>query len=148
MEGEVESQYNRFHFPWNMNRWYTDMEKADEFLSQRYQYFDEELRDYLDIEEFASAMISCYPNPFSDEIYLRWLSDDGKADEIAIYDVLGRKVFSETLGDDTDSNPDAWKYSCKCINSLDSQNRLNVHDGSFCRQYREQAGKCTEKKGF
>lgn len=100
MEGEVESQYNRFHFPWNMNRWYTDMEKADEFLSQRSQYFDEELRDYLDIEEFASAMISCYPNPFSDEIYLRWLSDDGKADEIAIYDVLGRKVFSETLGDD------------------------------------------------
>ena len=95
MEGEVESQYNRFHFPWSMNRWYTDMEKADEFLSQRYQYFDEELRDYLDIEELAPARVSCYPNPFLNEVYISMESEHDGLESIVIYDVTGKCVFMQ-----------------------------------------------------
>ena len=96
VEGEVEAQYNRFHFPWSVNRWYTDMEKADDFLRQRRQYFDEEMRDYLDIEEYASVMVSCYPSPFSEEIHISMEAEQYGSDEIAIYDVLGRRVFEQS----------------------------------------------------
>lgn len=97
VEEEVEAQYNRFHFPWYMDRWHEDMEKADEFIRLRRQYFDEEMKNYLAVDEHTPVMVSCYPNPFSDEIRLRWQSDEGNVHEIAIYDVLGRKVFSETV---------------------------------------------------
>ena len=93
VEGEVEAQYNRFHFPWSVNRWYTDMEKADDFLRQRRQYFDEEMRDYLDIEEFVPVMVSCYPNPFLDEIHISMEAEHYGSDEIVLYDVMGRRVF-------------------------------------------------------
>lgn len=96
VEGEVEDQYNRFHFPWSMNRWFTDMEKADEFMRQRHEYFREELKDYLAIEEKDPIIVSCYPNPFTDEVRLLWRTGEVKEKEVAIYDVLGRKVFSET----------------------------------------------------
>ena len=63
-------------------------------------YYKQELIYYLDMEETASEGVLCYPNPFADEIRLRCPSDDGDAQEVAIYDVLGRKVFSETCGAD------------------------------------------------
>ena len=100
VEGEVEDQYNRFRFPKNMNRWFTDMEKADEFMRQRHEYFREEIKDYLAVGESASVAVSCYPNPFTNEIRLRYQSNDFKGEEVAIYDVLGRKVFSETCNAD------------------------------------------------
>ena len=104
VEGEVEAQYNRFHFPWSVNKWYADMEEVDGFLRQRHQYFDEELKDYLDIEEFTSKVFLCYPNPFSDEIHLLWHSDDGNGtmQELAVYDVFGRKVFSKIIATNND----------------------------------------------
>lgn len=97
VESEAEAQYNRFHFPWSMNRWYTDMELADAFLRERDQYFREEIAEYLNIDVLDSTIVSCYPNPFTDEIHLLC---NGKAQEVAVYDVLGRKVFFETCGAD------------------------------------------------
>lgn len=97
VESEAEAQYNRFHFPWSMNRWYTDMELADAFLRERDQYFREEIAEYLNIDVLDSTIVSCYPNPFTDEIHLLC---NGKSQEVAIYDVLGRKVFFETCGAD------------------------------------------------
>ena len=95
VEGEVESQYKRFHFPNSVNRWYEDMVRADAFLSQRNQYFREELKDYLDVEEMTLAMVSCYPNPFSDEIQISMKDGLYGADEITIYDAMGRCVFMQ-----------------------------------------------------
>ena len=94
--GEIEDQSQRFNFPRSMDRWYQDMEKANDFLLQRDSYYQEELRNYLGVEETTSEVTACYPNPFNDEIRLLWLSDNGKPQEVAIYDVLGRKVFAET----------------------------------------------------
>ena len=101
VEGEVEDQYNRFHFPWSMNRWFTDMEKADEFMRQRHEYFREEIKDYLAVGESTSVAVSCYPNPFTDEIRLRYQSNGFKGEEVAIYDIMGRKVFSEICNVDS-----------------------------------------------
>ena len=95
VEGEIEAQAQRFGFPWNVNKWHHDMERADAFLKQRHQYYKDELMYYLDMEEKDAEVVSCYPNPFDDEIRLNYPSDDVKAQEVAIYDVLGRKVFSE-----------------------------------------------------
>lgn len=109
VEGEIEAQAQRFLFPWNVGRWQQDMEQANAFLIRRDQYYQEELMNYLDIEETASETVSCYPNPFADEIRLRYPSSDGKAREVAIYDVLGGKVFSEIIvadnGDEIVLNP-------------------------------------------
>ena len=95
VEGEVESQYRRFHFPQSVNRWYADMELADEFLRQRDQYFREEIKDYLGVDEFVPVMVSCYPNPFSDIIHISLMADYSSSNEIAIYDVMGKRVFMQ-----------------------------------------------------
>lgn len=109
VEGEVEDQYNRFHFPWSMNRWFTDMEKADEFMRQRHEYFREEIKDYLSVWESTSVAVSCYPNPFTDEIRLRYQSNNFKGEEVAIYDVMGRKVFSGTCSGNDNGNEIIFK---------------------------------------
>ena len=96
VEGEIEAQYQRFHFPWSVDRWYTDMEKADEFLRLRDQYFREELKIYLDVEEHTPMVVSCYPNPFMDELHVCTVADHCGADEITIYDVMGRRVFVQS----------------------------------------------------
>ena len=101
VEGEAEDQFNRFHFPWSMNRYYMGMDQADAFFRQRHDYFREEIKDYLAVGETPSEVVSCYPNPFTDEIHLLWLADGDKAHEVAIYDVLGRKVFSEICNVDS-----------------------------------------------
>ena len=104
VEGEVESQYRRFHFPKSVDRWYTDMELADAFLSQRNRYFREELKDYLDVEEYTPIMVSCYPNPFSEEIRISMEAEHYGLDEIAIYDVMGRRVFVQSCQLDEGEN--------------------------------------------
>lgn len=96
VEGEMESQYDRFHFPWSISKYYTAMEKVNDFLRHRDQYFMGELEPYLDVEENNPAMVSCYPNPFMDEIRIGFEAEQSGIAEIGLYDVLGRKVFAES----------------------------------------------------
>lgn len=103
VEGEIESQAQRFRFPRNVTRWQQDMEQAYGFIQQRDQYYKEELLHYLDIEENTSTNVSCYPNPFADEVRLRYPFDDGGAHEVVIYDVLGRKVYSQACDAGSDA---------------------------------------------
>lgn len=105
IEGEVESQSQRFRFPRNVDKWQTDIGRTDEFLQERHAYFREEIKNYLAVGEASSVTASCYPNPFADEIRLRYPSDNDKAQEVAIYDVMGRKVFSETCSNETILKP-------------------------------------------
>ncbi len=99
VEGEVDAQSRRFGFPWNVNKWHADMEKADEFIRQRRRYFDEEIEDYLDVAEQAPMTVSCYPNPSSGEIHLHIDTQSFGGGEVAIYDLPGRKVFAQPVGD-------------------------------------------------
>lgn len=96
VEGEVDAQSNRFGFPVSVSRWYNDMEIAEDFLRCRDQYYMGELMSYLDIEEYRPAMVSCYPNPFTDQIHICFEAEQAGTNEIGVYDVLGRKVFTET----------------------------------------------------
>ena len=103
IEPEVPLQSERFGFPESMEEWASDMAKVDYFLSARPNFVLEPLNDLLiGIPENQSVeSIMCFPNPFSDEIHLRLLSDDNKVGEIAIYDVLGRKILSEAFSTET-----------------------------------------------
>ena len=103
IEPEVPLQSERFGFPESMEEWASDMAKVEYFLRARPNYVLEPLNDLLiGIPENQSVeSIMCFPNPFSDEIHLRLLSDDNKVGEIAIYDVLGRKVLSEAFSTET-----------------------------------------------
>jgi hypothetical protein len=94
VEGEIDAQAHRFNFPPHRERWLTDMGKADQFLRQRDLYFREELKNFFGIEQPIQAPISCHPNPFTDEIRISIEAEQADTDEIAIYDLLGRKVFS------------------------------------------------------
>ena len=69
----------------------------DTFLRTRPECIIAELNEYLSVGEPSLTEVYCYPNPFSEEIRLAWQLDAGKADEVAVYDVLGRKVFSEAV---------------------------------------------------
>ena len=94
VEAEIPAQSGRFHYPSKPENWYEHMEMIDEFMRTRDSYFRNELAEYfLSVKEYGEDF-SCYPNPFSDEIRIRIDKGNVCADEINIYDLLGRKVFS------------------------------------------------------
>ena len=54
----------------------------------------DELGVFLAVVETQTAGLFCYPNPFSDEIRIGFEAECLGADEISIYDLMGRKVFA------------------------------------------------------
>ncbi len=110
IEPEVPLQSYRFGFPMTVETWNMDMDRVKYFLSARTQYILEPLHILVEgISESLSNNVLCYPNPFVDEFRLKWPSDDGMMQEIAIYDVFGRKVFRQNVvaanGDEISINP-------------------------------------------
>lgn len=110
IEPEVPLQSYRFGFPLTVETWNMDMDRVKYFLSARTQYILEPLHILVEgISESLSNNVLCYPNPFVDEFRLKWPSDDGMMQEIAIYDVFGRKVFRQNVvaanGDEISINP-------------------------------------------
>ena len=93
---EVDAQSKRFGFPESVDRWSYDMVVAEEFLRNRDYYFRNEIDSYLDVEENSTITVSCYPNPFTDEIRIGFEAGQAGTTEIGIYDVLGRTVFVES----------------------------------------------------
>jgi hypothetical protein len=110
IEPEVPLQSYRFGFPMTVETWNMDMDRVKYFLSTRTQYILEPLHILVEgIPESLSNNVLCYPNPFFDEFRLKWPFDDGMMQEIAIYDVFGRKVFYQNVvaanGDEISINP-------------------------------------------
>ena len=104
IEPEIPMQSARFGFPSSIEVWNTDMNTIDYFLRNRSIYILAPLEEMLnDVDDHQDIVSMVYPNPFSGEIHLR-LPDAGKTQEIAIYDMMGRKVFATTCGDCEGSN--------------------------------------------
>ena len=92
---EVPNQIERFHSPSSYSTWeWYCMAVIDNFLSERPTAIIEELGVFLSVFEEQIPDFMCYPNPFSDEIHVCIDSERLVADEISIYDMLGRKVFA------------------------------------------------------
>ena len=101
VEGEIEAQSERFNFPVSKAVWHADMAKVDDFFNKRDSCFRTELDEFIvSIKELdnGGALSLCYPNPSSGEIHLLISPDAIDDQEIAIFDLLGRKVFSAPVG--------------------------------------------------
>ena len=93
---EVPFQSERFGFPTNLATWNEDMDRVNWFLMQRPSKMYDPMHELLtDLVEKQEIGILCYPNPSSGEIHIGIDFERLVADEIAIYDVLGRKVFAQ-----------------------------------------------------
>lgn len=109
IEPEIPQQSERFGFPQNMETWVSDMDLVDYFLRTRPRYIVEPLHDLIvRVPENHKETFTVYPNPSSEEIHFKWQPKEEKMVEIAIFDILGRKVFSKTVADnvgETTLNP-------------------------------------------
>lgn len=97
MRPGISAQSFRFGYPSSPEFWRWACTLTDDFLEERVDsYLDEWHAFITDIPEHQ-AVFHCYPNPSSGEIHLCFdVGACGNAD-IAIYDVFGRKVFSEAV---------------------------------------------------
>lgn len=96
IEPEIPLQSERFGIPSTIEAWNTVMNEVDYFLSARTYYIIEPLHNLVvGIPENQDNGIICYPNPFTEEIRIGIDSEDFGEKEVAIYDLMGRKVFAQ-----------------------------------------------------
>lgn len=98
VEQEIPNQCARFRFPQDVERWENDMTRVEDFLFGLNGRMQTQLNCFYEqhhtgIAEWTSPF-TCYPNPFTDEIHLRFGATTLEVNEIAIYDMMGRKVFA------------------------------------------------------
>ena len=95
LQEEVPNQIARFIHPSSYETWENYyMWVVDRFLREKPMRVIEELNEFLSVENPEIVDFKCYPNPFSEEIRICVKTNEMGANEIAIYDLLGRKVFS------------------------------------------------------
>ena len=94
LQPEVPNQVERFNCPQSYSTWegYC-MPVIDYFLRERPEKIIETLSDFLSVDEPLAVAVGCYPNPFTDEIRIGVEAEGFGAEEVALYDLLGRKVF-------------------------------------------------------
>lgn len=96
IEPEVPNQCSRFGFPPDVETWERDLTRVDNFLAYLNERIQNGLNDFYEQqtgmeEKFGS--FQCFPNPTSGVIHLYFDSETLNAEEISIYDMMGRKVF-------------------------------------------------------
>ena len=102
---EVPFQSDRFGFPMSLDSWDEDMRNVDWFLHHRCEMIQEPLEMLLvGLTEAQQSQFLCYPNPFSGELHICLDAEAFDKDEVAIYDMMGRKVFAMPLQFDN-ANP-------------------------------------------
>lgn len=94
---EMENQSFRFNNPPSSAYWSWACTLADDFLLNRVDAYIAEWETFTNnysLEE-QTASFAIYPNPSNNAIHIALLSNDrSETSEIALYDLLGRKVFS------------------------------------------------------
>lgn len=96
LEPEIPFQSDRFNYPENIAHWEADMENIKSFLRDRKFQILEPLNTFLEGPELPQiSSFQCHPNPTSGEIHVLFDSETSGICEMAIFDVVGRKVFSD-----------------------------------------------------
>lgn len=94
---EIDAQSYRFGNPSSVAFWNYACTLTDNFLQDRVDSYLVEWDAFVtEVPEYTMAFL-CYPNPSSGKIHLRFDAETMAKDELAIYDILGRKVFSEVV---------------------------------------------------
>ena len=96
LEPEISFQVARFGIPESVDAWNGSMGMVKYFLMNRVAEIEYILDDFLwDLPEYQQESLLCYPNPSSSEIHLSFNDDILGSTEITIYDMMGRKVFTQ-----------------------------------------------------
>lgn len=90
----VNSHICRFGNPSSMTEWDEGNAFTYGFLLHRAVTFGEEWNAFMGLCEHDNGRMVVYPNPSKGEIHLRYYAELKDKTEVAIYDVVGRKVFS------------------------------------------------------
>ena len=95
LQDEIPNQIARFGVPVNYETWNAyAMAVINRFLRERPQQILDELSAFLSVNDSLHVEFSCYPNPTQGELHLFIDADDFGFEQIAIYDLLGRQVYS------------------------------------------------------
>ena len=95
VEGEIQSQTDRFGFPESLQKWQTDMETVDGFLRNRGECFQNEIREMLRNEDPQLSQMDNYPNPSQGYFYVSVITEYVMSVPIQIYDAMGKLVYSD-----------------------------------------------------
>ena len=91
----IEDQRHRFGYPSSMSFWDVGNDLINDFLAHRVENYCGEWEVFSVFHEHFKEFVSVYPNPSSGSIHLIIDNAQTIADEIAIYDAMGRRVFVE-----------------------------------------------------
>lgn len=97
VEDEIEAQSERFGFPRSIDRWNADMEKALTFCRTRNEYFQVEIQPFISVDDTLLVSFVCAPNPSNGTFRIVIHSNDNTRLPLAIYDMMGRLVYSKDL---------------------------------------------------
>jgi hypothetical protein len=122
----VGSHVHRFGNPTSMSAWENGNTYTNGFLSHRAETFWENWYGFVGLKEHTEVTACVFPNPSSEEIHLSFDSDAFGITEIAIYDLMGRKVYVQQSGitqghNDITLHPDlragvyVLKWGCQTI---------------------------------
>lgn len=94
----IEAQSFRYGNPSSEPYWLYACMLTDDFLKNRVDSYLAEWETFWNVPEYTeSESLYCYPNPSSGELHLCIPTELSGNNEIAIYDLLGRKVFSQAF---------------------------------------------------
>lgn len=98
LQPEMEPQSARFGNPFDAAYWQWACTLNDDFLAHRVDTYLYEWGSFTDfVPEQSSETLSCYPNPTNGPLHIAFESKGQGTNEIALYDLLGQKVYSQTL---------------------------------------------------
>ena len=95
VRGEVPAQCDRFGLPLNMGQWEYDITTIDRFLKKRVANMFDRLYAFFSDDDNNLNISMLYPNPVSDELHLVIWSDSFAVRDVELFDLLGRKVYSQ-----------------------------------------------------
>ena len=98
IKDEVPNQCIRFGFPTSDSIWVAHVDRIDAFLQSRNENMEAQIESFLSVlSNTESINFTCYPNPFSDLLFVLASSDEQKLEEVTVVDMMGRCVYREKV---------------------------------------------------
>lgn len=97
VRGEVPSQCERFGLPLSLGQWEYDITAINRFLRMRVGNMIDRLGDFFTAEDNNTNIELLYPNPVSDDLHLILWSDGFTVNDIELFDLMGRKLYSQKI---------------------------------------------------
>lgn len=97
---EIPNQSARFQIPYHETWWPVEIEKIRRFLEYRPLDARIQLQAFLSnypSEPWSPESLLTFPNPFHDQLTLRFEAEEAGEQQMFVYDIMGHCVHSETL---------------------------------------------------